>query len=229
MDFDVTNHDLSHLWLTEKPISYDSTKFIRPEPVGYLGDDYQRFFIHFTSVIQDQRNKLEYFAYGKTKLKNRIKSFQGKISIDSTLYLEDPVSSNTKEGKIIGSYLFFEDPTINNAGQYEGRFKTFVSLKSDSILYSTYLFGADGYNNNQFEGTWNKYSKSKNIVCNWGDFRIPDREGFDIGAGQMGVHSDYVDNGWNNFEIATFPIVRNDREKKMRERAREKEAEEWWK
>jgi hypothetical protein len=36
--------------------------------LGFIGENYQRFHIHFISIIQNPLNPYEYFAYGKTKV-----------------------------------------------------------------------------------------------------------------------------------------------------------------
>lgn len=56
-------------------------KIKRAEILGFIGEDYQRFFIHFVSIIQNPTNHYEYLVYGKTKVKEAICSFQGKISV----------------------------------------------------------------------------------------------------------------------------------------------------
>lgn len=44
----------------------------RAEILGFIGDDYQRFFIHLVSVIQNPTNPYQYLVYGKTKVKETI-------------------------------------------------------------------------------------------------------------------------------------------------------------
>ncbi len=61
---EIKIYDISDLW-TIKEINYefegDTTIIERSEPLGYIGDDYQRFYIHFISAIQNPKNTLEYF------------------------------------------------------------------------------------------------------------------------------------------------------------------------
>lgn len=89
------------------------------------------------------------------------------------------------------------------------------------------MFIADGFQNNQFEGTWTSYKSGETKKCNWGDYRIPDctwLNGCDTGAGEFGINEKYLKNGWENYKLVlnTFPETT---EAKL---AHEKENEKWW-
>lgn len=46
--------DISHLWTTDRiQIEEDTSTIERMEPIGFIGDNYQRFYIHFISVIKN--------------------------------------------------------------------------------------------------------------------------------------------------------------------------------
>ncbi|MCE7992899.1 MAG: hypothetical protein HEP71_13000 [Roseivirga sp.] len=222
---DIEAKDLSHLWLNKFPISHEGKEYKRPEPVGYFGEDYQRFFMHFISIIQNPSDKSEYLIYGKTRLKGKISEIQGILKIEEIeVHKEEP-----ETGIIQGTYHFYEDSKEKGSGIFDGVFKSYFMLVDNQIHYDTTHWYADGYENNQFEGSWTSYTAGKSYVCNWGDYRIPNRRGFDIGAGQMGVDSKYIENGWENFELATFPIANSEEHRKQIEAAKKKEAEVWWK
>ena len=67
---EITKYDISHLWTLNKFQAENDTIIVeRQEPLGYIGENYQRFYIHFVSAIQNPTEKLKYFIYGKTKVK----------------------------------------------------------------------------------------------------------------------------------------------------------------
>ena len=58
---------------------------------------------------------------------------------------------------------------------------------------------SDGYNNNQYEGTWSLSGKSK--IANWGELRMPASRGLDCGAAEFGPCSEYEDKGWTGYRL----------------------------
>jgi hypothetical protein len=238
ISLDVESYDVSRIWLTEYPITkwlteppvvVEEREYKQPEPVGYFGEKYYRFYIHLISIVQNQEDKSEYFVYGKNKLKGNISEFQGTIKIENAELFNSGITEGVNEGTLKGSYTFYEDPKKSGTGQFQGVFETYIMTVNNELHYNTVSWFADGFCNNQFEGTWTSYSTGTEYVCNWGDYRIPNRRGFDIGAGQMGVNSEFIKNGWENFELATFPIANSDEHRKQIDEAKKKEAEEWWK
>lgn len=218
-------YNISHILLSKSPIKYEGEEIQRTEPVGYFGENYQRFFMHFISIIQNPSDKNEYLVYGKNKLKGKISEIQGVLKIEGIeVFKEAP-----EIGIIQGTYHFYEDPKEKGNGIFDGAFKSYFMLVDNQIRYDTTHWYADGYENNQFEGNWTSYTTGKSYVCNWGDYRVPDRRGFDKGAGQMTVASQYIEYGWENFQLARFPIARSEEHSKQIEGAKKKEAEEWWK
>ncbi len=225
----IESRDISSLWLTEHPRLNEGKEIHKDEPVGYFGDNYWRFYIHLISIIQNPENPNEYFVYGKNRLKGKICEIQGTLKIESAEVYDQEFAEGIREGTIKGSYQLNEDRKKSGTGKFTGTFDTYVMIIDNKMQYSTLYWYADGFMNNQFEGVWTSYSTGKSYVCNWGDYRIPDRTDFDIGAGEMGVNPKYVKNGWENFELATFPIANSDEHRKQIEEAKTREAEEWWK
>ena len=77
---EITKYDISDiLTLTKFKVENDTTIVERQEPIGFIGENYQRFYIHFISAIQNPTDKLNYFIYGKTRVKENICSFQGQM------------------------------------------------------------------------------------------------------------------------------------------------------
>lgn len=221
----VKLYDFSELWtLGQFEIDNDTVIVIRKEPLGYIGENFQRFHIHFISVIQNHKDTYQYFVYGKTKVKNNICRFQGTIRITSAQTYDTGDVPNLKQGFIKGVYEFFEDPDRAGTGELKGEFKTnFYIDRGGRIKYDALNFVADGFDNNQFEGIWSSY-KSKTIKkCNWGDWRIPDSRELDSGAGEFGPDESFEQYGWLTYRASVGITGKMD----MKE-AIKIETEKWW-
>ena len=222
----IGKYDVSDLWTLERfPIEYGATTVERSGPLGYIGDNYQRFYIHFISAIQNPQNPLEYFIYGKTRVKENICSFQGTIVITQSRTYDEGDIPELKQGVVMGVYEFYEDPDQKGTGILKGKFQSdFYIDKDNKIKYDAIAFVADGFQNNQFEGTWTGYRSSNPKKCNWGDYRIPDSEDFDMGAGEFSPDDKYLKNGWENYSLAWgYPPERADVKEAM-----QKEKARWW-
>ena len=154
---EIQNYDVSKLW-TAKKIKPDGNRrpIDRVAPIGFRGQDYQRFYIHFTSVIQNKKQPLQYFVYGKTRQHKVIREFQGTITLKEATVYKDSIFPETEQGSIKGSYLFYESsPEKSEEGYYEGRFQSYFILDGqDNIQYNALMIEADPFKNNQFEGVW---------------------------------------------------------------------------
>ncbi len=196
----IKNYDIGHIWTSDKIIVGDgSTPTQRREPLGYFGDNYQRFFIHFNSAVKEKSNPYVYLVNGKTKLKNNICNFQGKITIlEAKIYKSWVLSF--KQGWVKGKYEFYEDVNQKGSGVFNGNFKTdFLIDKKGNLRYDALFIDADGFENNQFEGTWKKYNSKVLKKCNWGDYRIPDSDELDIGAGHFSPNPEFSKFGWEGY------------------------------
>jgi len=202
---EIKKYDISDLWTLRKfrTLYEGDTSWIeRREPLGYIGENYQRFYIHFISVIQNPNNKLEYFVYGKTRVKSNICSFQGLIKVKESKTYTD-VFPAIKQGYVKGDYEFYEDSDQKGTGILKGKFRTdFFIDKSSEIKYNALSFIADGFKNNQFEGTWTSYKSKDSKKCNCGDCRIPDSRDLDAGAAEFGTAAKYDDFGWKYYNLA---------------------------
>jgi len=204
---EITKYDISHLWTLNKFQTVEEKDTIiieRQEPLGYIGNTYQRFYIHFISAIQNPTDKLKYFIYGKTRVKENICSFQGQIVIkEARIYVEGDLPP-LKEGFAKGTYEFYEDSKQKGTGQLTGTFSTeFYIDNKGKIKYDALMIIADGFYNNQFEGIWTSYKLNESKKCNWGDYRIPDSKELDFGAGEFGVNDKYAANGWISYMLST--------------------------
>jgi hypothetical protein len=224
----IKGYDISDLLTLEQfdaENGYSTVK--RMEPIGYIGDNFQRFYIHFISVIQNPNNPLEYLVYGKTKVKENVSSFQGTLTImDAQTYDEGDIPT-LKQGFIKGQYKFFEDPHQYGTGILNGEFQTnFYISEQVEIKYDALMFFADGFYNNQFQGTWTSYKTKKSKICNWGDYRIPDSGDLDIGAGGFRANDKYFNLGWKTYEVSKG--YGTNATKEEIEEARKSEQKKWW-
>ena len=208
----IKNYDLSTI-LVEDSIYSESReegkeKHKRGEILGFIGDDYQRFFIHFVSVIQNPTNPNEYLVFGKTKVKEVICSFQGTISVRNARMYKSCDIPTYQQGYASCDVILYEDNKQSSTGVIKGKLKCeFLIDDKGQFRYDALMFESDGFSNNQFIGSWTSYKTNKTIKCNWGDYRIPESRNFDIGAGEFSVAEKYLLNGWGNYKLAwgTYP------------------------
>jgi hypothetical protein len=222
----IKNYDLSEVMAADSIFAEEETMIGRAEILGFIGENYQRFHIHFISIIQNPLNPYEYFAYGKTKVKENICSFQGTIKVTkSRLYKESDIP-NYQQGYAECEVNLYEDRKEKSTGFFFGKLRTdFLIDDKGKFRYDAIMFGADGFCNNQFVGSWTSYNTKSTKKCNWGDYRIPESENFDIGAGEFSVDDKYVKNGWENYKLAWGTYIETEEIRK----ARQKEEQQWWK
>jgi len=229
----IKTYDLSTVIATDSILTEDREdgreKFKRAEILGIIGYDYQRFFIHFVSVIQNPINPYEYLVYGKTKVKETICSFQGIITIRQARIYKSGDIPTYKQGFTTCDVILYEDKKQSSTGYIKGKLKSdFLIDDKGQFRYDAISIMADGYSNNQFIGNWTSYKTNTTKKCNWGDYRIPEcdwQNGCDIGAGEFSICDKYLKNGWENYRLAyTF-----DSERPESVKARQKEDEQWWK
>jgi hypothetical protein len=193
---------------------------------GIIGDNYQRIRIKLISVIKDKDNPSQYFVYGKSMVKENLCEFQGTITITNVFNFKDPDMSGIKQGKVVGEYLFNENPAQKHVGQFKGVFGSNWYLDKDGILkYDDLSDMADGFTNNEFVGTWTSYSGTTIKICNWGDSRIPMSGDLDDGTGEFHPSDKYLPNGW----LTYIEAYGGGFDKEKTERARKIEQMEWWK
>lgn len=223
---EITKHDISYLWTLSKFQAEDDTITVeRQDPIGYIGENFQRFYIHIISAIQNPTNKLEYLIYGKTRVKSNVCSFQGKINIINSQIYNSIELPGIKQGYITGNYMFFEDSKMKGSGLLSGKFTTnFYFDKKGILKYDAIMFMADGYENNQFEGSWMSYKNNDKKNCCWGDYRIPNSRGLDCGTGEFMVNEEFIKNGWQTYVLTDSQKPGSDDVKK----AIKEEERKWW-
>ena len=224
---DVERYDFSLLWRSDTPLGYydDELTLTRPKPIGYIGDNFQRFYIHFQSVTKDMITPSRYHVKGKTRVKNNICDFEGTISINELKWLdtaEELDGLDVTQGVVSGTYTFNENPNQRGTGVFEGTFASDFYIDSEGELhYDALWLDADGYSNNMFEGIWQSYKTKATKKCNWGDYRIPNSRELDQGAGEFSPDDKYLSNGWENYRKAWNNSLEG-------EKARKEEERKWW-
>lgn len=221
---EIKMQDITYLWATENTSIYDNTPYTT-KVLGFIGNDYQRFYIHFISTIQNPTNHLEYFVYGKTRVKENICSFQGLITITEakTFLVED--NPKQKQGFVKGKYEFYEDPNQKSSGILKGTFQTdfyFDSIRG--LQYGVIIWG-DGYFNNAFVGTWSDYKSGVTKICNWGYEGIPESGSLVSTSATWFLPDDkFAKFGWDNY----IKAYRIEEETPANIEFRKKENEKWW-
>lgn len=190
-------YDFSELWLqTDNNLVY-----------GILGDDFQRIQIKLISISKNINNPNEYFVYGKSKVKENICEFVGKITIlkiqeskrEHFGVDDEHKNSGIKtQGLLTAKYEFFENKLQSHSGYFSGNLETKWFLdKNDKMQYDNINMHSDGYFNNAFVGSWKMYHSKIEKKCHWGDYRVPSVDcSFDIGAAEFSVAEKYHKKGW---------------------------------
>jgi hypothetical protein len=226
----IKNYNLSTILTADSILAEDNEdgkdKIKRAEILGFIGDDYHRFYIHFISIIQNPTNPYEYFVYGKTKVKETICPFQGIITIKQAKLYKTGDIPIYKQGFATCDVILYEDKKQSSTGFIKGTLKSeFLIDNKGQFRYDALSFVADGFSNNQFVGSWTSYKTNSTKKCNWGDYRIPECGDLDIGAGEFSVNEKYVKNDWVSYMLENMApngaIVKPKVDKKAENRK-------WW-
>ena len=220
------NVDFSKVFICDKFKTDERDQVInRMEPLGYFDDNFQRIFIHFISVVKNNDEPNQYFVHGKSRLKNNICDFQGIMNLTEIKEYINHELPKYRRGYITGTYSFHEDQKQKGTGKLEGKFTSYWLINDEGqVEYDAAMFVADGYSNNEFEGKWISHSSGTIKKCNWGDYRIPDSNELDGGAGEFYPLEDYWHLGWK-----TYVEQGNQDSDPIAIKAREIERTEWWK
>jgi hypothetical protein len=214
----LTHTDLSFLWMNTPNRAI----------VGFIGKNYYRFQIKFTSIKRNGPNATAYVVTGYTRKWDTVRYFTGYIGLEHAWYVQtNPDFGDTiKEGIFTGTYNFMEATNeLPCTGQFRGNFMTsWYTDKSGNIHYDDLNSGDDGDYNNSFVGTWKDYSPNRTLICNWGDYRIPNSGNLDEGVGEFAPDSAYVKYGWQNFKGTEYD---GSSDGKDTIQAQEK-ADQWW-
>ncbi|TPG66535.1 hypothetical protein [Hymenobacter nivis] len=224
-------HNLSYLWHVDRLAFYASKQLVSfPEPLGFIGPNYQRFYLHYTSVRPDAANPYVYRVSGKTRVKNNICAFTGTITVVRARLYKVPSAEYPplREGEITCRVELAEDRRQPGSGTIRGTLTTHFYLdnldKQEKPRYNTLSAQADSWANNQCVATWTSYATGQRKACHWGDFRIPQAGPLDIGAGEFSVSDKYLRNGWQTYMAALDgqPTAPKNRQSRIEEKRP------WW-
>ncbi|MCD9854896.1 hypothetical protein LUD75_09280 [Epilithonimonas sp. JDS] len=226
---EIKNYDLSKIIDPKSILTEDrentKEKMQKAEPIGFIGDDYQRLYIHYNSINKNPKNPYEYLVKGKTKVKNTVRSFEGKLLIKKANIEKNSDFPNYQQGFATCELILNEDKNLTSTGFFKGVITVgYIIDPKNNFRYDALMFYADIFSNNEFKGTWTSYKTKISKKCNWGDYRIPNSGDLDIGAGEFMPNPKYLDKGWKYYTLTMYGEPKNDVEL-----ARKKEEMNWWK
>ena len=175
------------------------------EPIGFRGNDCQRFYIHYDSVYHKGNGVYE--VVGRTRYRDTIRLFSGMLTLDSLrLNNEEYLPKYGEFGSLYGHYQYEEDE-FSGGGVLSGKMRIDFAKVNGRYYYDAFALIADGYENNQYEGVWSLKNLSRMEKCNWGDFWIPDSRGLGSGEAEFIPRDSCLDRGWR---IYTYRFEDND-------------------
>jgi hypothetical protein len=189
-------------------LDYDFSSLIIPKRdfLGYIGSEYQRIKIFYTSVCKDSDNPENYFIEGISIVKNNKCDFSGTVKVKEVRErnsMEYGLDSKYKDagfkaqGVMIAEYEFLEDKSQSHVGTFSGLMIIDWLVDKHGVIHLNDInWYSDNYRNNQHIGTWTPYGSDKSKTCNWGTWRIPFSGDLDIGTGEFYVNPKYEKNGW---------------------------------
>ena len=217
---EIRNTDLSHQLfmpdtiLIESDYDFEKKEYILNEkdfvprwfePIGFRGNDCQRFYIHYDSVYHKGNGVYE--VVGRTRYRDTIRLFSGTLTLDSLrLNNEEYLPKYGEFGSLYGHYQYEEDE-FSGGGVLSGKMRIDFAKVNGCYYYDAFMLIADGYDNNQYEGVWTSKDLTRMEKCNWGDFRIPDSRGLESGEVEFIPRDSCLDRGWR---IYTYRFEDND-------------------
>ncbi|HMO81494.1 MAG TPA: hypothetical protein PKD24_11960 [Pyrinomonadaceae bacterium] len=194
-------------------VTHDFSTLFTPRTqfLGFIGDDFQRLKIYYTSISRIPKDPRAYRVDGISIVKSNRITFSGEIRINRVLEykqhrlgLDDRMKDigHKAQGVLFASYKFAEDRKQPNSGVFEGSMVFSWYLDIDGVMqYDDIEFHSDSFRNNQYLGTWTQYGSSIRKVANWGEYRIPFSGDLDIGAGEFSPNPKYLEKGWRDREL----------------------------
>ncbi len=214
-------------------LNFDYSQIFHEEnPLGYIGNKYQRLYMHFDTIYKDKKDASRYIVNGVSRVRQNLCRFSGYIKIDSVVVdnREDSYRSGddlTPRFTAYAKYEFKEDAAQKGSGVFSGKFWSAIYLYKNTVHYDDLEWGADSYCNNQFEGTWTSYRTKAKKKANFGDYRIPDSSDLDSGASEF---CPCKGEGWDTYRNQ-YSWQEQEREisDDLVQIATAEEQREWWK
>ena len=187
----------------EKVLNAEKSNFL-----GFIGVNYKRLRITFTSIKKNEENKDVYEVEGFSTVMNKNKrTFKGTFTLQSHYRLtapsfdgDEPLKKGEAEGFSTFSYTLKEDENLTATGVFKGEMLVlWYKAINKKPVYTELFIQSDGSRNYQFFGTWTSYKTKKTSVASWGERRIPCSGDFDLGDGDFGPNPKYWQYGWEEF------------------------------
>lgn len=202
--------------LLEEYRSYNFSTLLSPRGnfLGFIGSEYRRIHIYYTSVDRDPADPSLYHLRGITVVGEYRREFEGELRFDGMyeyksmhfglddVYKDKGIRS---QGVALGAYEFREPRGESHTGVFRGvmAFKWLVN-RHEVVRMDNLRLNADSFANNQYVGTWQGYGEAEDLVCNWGEWRIPHSGDLDIGVGYFSINPKYYDMGWEDFRLDEY-------------------------
>jgi len=219
--------DLGRLWRADRLVFYGTKNSdVFPEPLGFIGANYQRFYLHYSSVRPDPASPYVYRVSGKTRVKANVCAFTGTITVVKAELYKAPNAEypQFREGELTCRVELAEDRRQSGSGTISGTLTTYFYLDAKGQPQYNTLEPADGFSNNQCVATWTSYATQQRKPCHWGDFKISESGDLDFSVSDFEVAAKYVPNGWQTYMAALEG--QGDSPKTRQARAEEKRP--WW-
>ena len=183
----------------EKVLNAEKSNFL-----GFIGTNYKRLRITFTSIKKSEENKDVYEVEGFSTVMNKNKRTFTLLShyrLTEPAFDEDePLKKGEAEGFSTFSYTLKEDENLTATGIFEGEMLVlWYKGINKKPAYTELFIQSDGSRNYQFFGTWTSYKTKKTSVASWGEYRIPCSGDFDGGVGDFIPKPQYWQYGWEEF------------------------------
>ena len=187
----------------EKVLNAEKSNFL-----GFIGTNYKRLRITFTTIKKSEENKDLYEVEGFSTVMNKNKrTFKGTFTLQSHYRLtapafdgDEPLKKGEAEGFSTFSYTLKEDENLTATGVFKGEMLVlWYKAINKKPVYTELFIQSDGSRNYQFFRTWTSYKTKKNSIASWGEYRIPCSGDFDGGDGTFYPTPKYWQYGWEEF------------------------------
>ena len=216
---EMANYDMASFFLKNDNSPYSHF-------IGFIGDDLQRFYIHFTEMKKSTEDPYRYLVRGKTRVKKNVCDVTGTMTIlrSGRRAEQEQDSPEFPEGFILAQVDLAEDTKQAGTGTITGQMFTEFYIDEQGVMHAGDVPGTKSL---QFSCTWTSYKTRAQKVCNFGEGRIPHTglpKGvrLDVGDGEFSPDHQYSDKGWKSYIECRF---RNWNENDLFCR---EEARKWW-
>jgi len=176
---------------------------------GTIGNDNQRIEVRFIEIAKDSVSHSKYHVKGKSKVKNNVCDFQGIMTVDKIMILDEMDMAceepDLSAGILYGSYEFLENPDQNHVGRFTGTFKIMFDQSPDGYVVNMGGAGQEGFNS--FMGVWEDYNKTGSRFCCWG-LQIPPSKNdalFKHYDNELYLfNSNYFNKGWRSYVLSNL-------------------------